>query len=121
MKVDNKIKILQPPVDKRFLKEVVRRIVAKIKPNKIILFGSYARGNPNKDSDLDLLVIMNTALSFSKRFGLVSDALYPRLVPMDFIIKTPKEVKDRLEGFDPFIKEIISQGRVLYEKKQRYN
>jgi len=108
---------LCPPVNKNLLKEITRRIVAKINPKKIILFGSYAHGKPNKDSDIDLFIIKETTLSSSKRFGLVSDALYPRLIPMDFIIKTPGEIKKRLKGFDPFIKDIMTRGKVLYENK----
>lgn len=115
----NKKEILKPPVNRKLLKKITRRIVTKIKPDKIILFGSYANGRPNKDSDLDLFVIKNTSLPPSKRFGMLSDILYPRLIPMDFIVKTPREIRDRLKGFDPFIKEIMNHGKVLYEKKQK--
>ena len=109
--------IIKQPVDAKLLKEITRRVVDKVKPDKIILFGSYVHGKPNKDSDLDLFVIKNTRLPASKRFAMVSDALYPRLIPMDFIVKTPKEIKRRLEAFDPFIKDVLKQGKVLYEKK----
>lgn len=109
--------ILKPPVNEELLNEITRRIVEKVRPEKIILFGSYAHGKPNKDSDLDLLIIKNTNLPASKRFGIVSDALYPRLIPMDFIVKTPREINNRLKGFDPFLKNIINNGKVLYDKK----
>lgn len=109
--------VLRPPVNNKLLKEITKRIVTNIKPQKIILFGSYARGNPNKDSDLDFFIVKNTSLAASKRFGLISDALYPRLIPMDFIVKTPREVKERLNSFDPFIKEVFASGKILYEKK----
>jgi predicted nucleotidyltransferase len=117
MKKIKEEKILKPPITSKLLKKISHRIVKKIKPDKIILFGSYAYGNPNPDSDLDFFIIKDTELSFIKRFGWVSDALYPRLIPMDFIVKTPKEVEERLKLFDPFIKEIINNGKVLYEKK----
>ena len=110
-------KILKPPVNRKLLKEITRRIVSKIRPEKIILFGSYAYGDFNKDSDLDFFIIKNTHLPASQRFGRVSDALYPRLIPMDFIVKTPQELKARLKGFDPFIRDILRRGKVLYEKK----
>lgn len=109
-------KILRPPVTRQLIKEITRRIVSKIKPEKVILFGSYAYGKPGKDSDLDLFIIKNTGLSVSKRFGMVSDALYPRMIPMDFIVKSPQEIKIRLNSLDPFIKEILTRGKVLYEK-----
>jgi len=114
--IRNDKETLRPPVDKKLLKEIVRRVVAKIRPEKIILFGSYANGRTNKDSDLDLFVIAKTSLPVSKRFGLISDALYPRLIPMDFIVKTPEEVRERLEGFDPFIKNVLNHGKILYAK-----
>lgn len=117
MKKDYKNVALRPPVNNRLLREITRRIVANVKPQKIILFGSYAYGKPNKDSDLDLFVVKNTSLPASERFGLISDVLYPRLIPMDFIVKTPHEVKERLNCFDPFIKEIFAYGKILYEKK----
>ncbi len=112
--------ILRWPVNPRLLKEITRRVVAKIKPDKIILFGSYAHGTPTKDSDLDLFIIKNTNLSVSKRFGWVSDALYPRWIPMDFIVKTPKEIKKRLKRFDPFMEEILERGKILYEKRRKH-
>jgi len=107
-----------PPVDASLLKEITRRIVAKVKPLKVILFGSYAYGKPNKDSDLDLFIIKNTKLPASKRYALVSSALNPRIMGMDFIVRTPKEIENRLSGFDPFLEEVLSKGKVLYEKKQ---
>ncbi|MFH1347809.1 MAG: nucleotidyltransferase domain-containing protein [Candidatus Margulisiibacteriota bacterium] len=109
-------KIIKPPVNTKVLKEIAQRIVKKVRPEKIILFGSYAYGKPAKDSDLDFLIIKNTKLPASKRYALVSDALYPRLIPMDFIVRTPSEIKDRLQGFDPFLKEIFAKGKILYEK-----
>ncbi|MBI5399720.1 nucleotidyltransferase domain-containing protein [Candidatus Saganbacteria bacterium] len=114
---ENKQTTIKPPVTAKLLREIVRRIVAKINPEKIILFGSHAYGHPNSDSDLDLLIIKKTKLSVSKRFGVVSDALYPRLIPMDFIVRTPEEIKKRLAGFDPFVKEVIGRGKVLYESR----
>ncbi|MBI5701311.1 nucleotidyltransferase domain-containing protein [Candidatus Saganbacteria bacterium] len=115
--VEEKGTNLEPPVNSRLLKEITRRIVAKIDPEKIILFGSHAYGNPNKDSDLDLFIIKNTKLPASKRYAMISDALFPRLVPMDFIVRAPKEIDSRLKGFDPFIKEVLNKGKTLYERK----
>lgn len=102
------------------LKEITDRIVRKIKPDKIVLFGSYAYGKPNKDNDLDLFIIKNTKLSTSKRYAMVSGAVPRRLIAMDFVVRTPKEISRRLKGFDPFLEEVINKGRVLYEKKRPY-
>ena len=108
---------LKYPVNKKLLSQITKRIVQKINPQKIILFGSYANGHPDKDSDIDLFIIKNTALPTTQRYSAASDALYPRLIPMDFIVKTPKEVKVRLKKKDPFIQYILTNGKVLYEKK----
>lgn len=108
--------ILKPPINDNLFNEIVRRVVKKVNPEKIILFGSYAYGKPSKDSDLDLLIIKKTRLPGTKRYSLVSDALYPRLIPMDIIFKTPAEIKQRLSIFDPFMKEIVNSGKILYEK-----
>ena len=113
---EGKNKLIAPPVNERVLKEITRRLVKEIKPEKIVLFGSYAYGQPSKDSDLDFLIIKNTKLPASKRYSLVSDVLYPRLIPMDFIVRTPAEIKDRLKGFDPFLREVLDKGKILYEK-----
>lgn len=109
--------MLRAPINSELLKEITSRIVAKVNPQKIIMFGSHAYGKPTKESDLDLLIIKNTKMSLSERYGMVSDALYPRFFSIDFVVRTPAEIKKRLSGFDPFIKEVLSRGKVLYEKK----
>ncbi|PIS28371.1 nucleotidyltransferase domain-containing protein [Candidatus Saganbacteria bacterium CG08_land_8_20_14_0_20_45_16] len=116
MTCEKQKKPIKPPVTASVLADITQRIVEKVKPEKIILFGSYAYGKPGKDSDLDLFIVKKTKLRSKKRYGLVSDALFPRLIPMDFVIRTPGEIKSRLKNFDPFLQDIISNGKVLYEK-----
>src|SRR3990172_5884708 len=98
------------------LPEAVRRIVETLHPEKIILFGSYARGNPTSDSDVDLLVIMETDLPVTERYLTVSRLLRPRPFPVDILVKRPQEIQTSLEKGDFFIREIIEQGKVLYER-----
>lgn len=105
------------PVAQR-LPEAIRRIVEALHPEKIILFGSYARGNPTPDSDVDLLVIMETDLPVTERFLQVSNLLYPRPFPVDILVKTPQEFENAILSSDTFIREIVSQGRVLYEQSR---
>ena len=105
------------PVAKQ-LPKAVRRIVEALSPEKIILFGSYARGNPTPDSDVDLLVIMETDLSITERYLKVSNLLYPRPFPVDIIVKTPKEIERAISSNDNFIREIVLKGRVLYERSR---
>jgi len=120
MKKQKNGKTIKPPVNKQLLDEITERIVKEVKPEKIILFGSHAYGKPIKDSDLDFFIVKKTKLPVSKRFGMVSDALFPRLIPMDFVVRTPQEIDSRLKGFDPFLNEVLNRGKILYEKKRQY-
>lgn len=90
------------------------QIVDKFKPQKVILFGSHAYGNPNEDSDVDLLVVMQ----FEGRS--VRQAIKIRQnisceVPLDLMVRTPEQISRRLSLGDFFFNEIISSGKVLYE------
>jgi len=100
------------------LKDAVEKIVTKLNPEKIILFGSYAQGSPTPDSDVDLLIIMETNLSQKERSWQVSSILLPRPFPMDILVKTPQEVNQALNSQDMFVREIFSRGIVLYERSQ---
>jgi len=99
----------------RALPLAVRRIVEVLHPEKIILFGSYAYGKPTPDSDVDLLVILDTTASRSERSWSVSRLLIPRPFPVDILVRTPAEIEQSLRKHDFFVQEILSQGKVLYE------
>ena len=106
-----------PPVSQT-LPEAVKKIVEALKPDKIILFGSYAYGNPTPDSDVDLLVIMKTEASQKDRYLAVSRLLRPRRFPIDIIVKTPDEVHQALQNQGNFfLREILAKGKVIYERK----
>ncbi len=95
----------------------IERIVSELKPEKIILFGSYAYGNPTPDSDVDLLVIMNTKAKEIDRYVAVSNLLYPRQFPVDILVKTPKEIEaEASKKGNFFMREILKKGKVLYER-----
>jgi predicted nucleotidyltransferase len=105
-----------PPVAET-LPGAIERIVSALKPEKIILFGSYAYGNPTPDSDVDLLVIMKTKAKEIDRYVAVSNLLYPRQFPVDILVKTPNEIdaESRKKG-NFFMREILTKGKVLYER-----
>jgi len=105
-------------VSQKAIAGVVRQIAEKFHPQKIILFGSYARGNPQPDSDVDLLVVMETplkemqqavriCLSIDYHFGL------------DLIVRTPRTLKERIAMGDSFLCEITADGKVVYEAAGR--
>ena len=96
------------------LREIAQKVVRSFRPINIILFGSYAYGKPTPDSDLDLLIVMESQDRPAERIRKVSDLFDPRPFPMDFVVLTPGEVRHRINGFDPFLEEIFAKGRVLY-------
>ncbi len=91
-----------------------QKIVEKFQPERIILFGSYAYGQPNEDSDVDLLVI----LPFEEMPVKTAIAIRQQIkspFPLDLIARTPDQIQQRLEMGDFFIQDIINRGYVLYE------
>lgn len=96
------------------IRKYARQIAEQFKPDKIILFGSYAYGTPNEDSDVDLLVIMPTWSQHSKEIQILRK-LEPRF-SLDLIVRTPSNLGWRLEERESFHTEIVSRGKVLYEK-----
>ena len=96
---------------------VVNRIATELDPEKIILFGSYTYGKPTPDSDVDLLVIMETQKEGSERTWEVARLLIPRPFPVDILVRTPTEIQSDFAKGDFFIKEIVTQGKVLYERR----
>lgn len=107
------------PVTQAKIRQAVQRIVSAVQPERVILFGSFAYGQPGPDSDVDLLVIMESASSAHARSTRVSESLYPRPFPVDIIVRTPAEVAERLALGDCFFGEIMAKGQVLYERSGR--
>ena len=99
------------------IENITRQIVKKYKPEKIILYGSFAHGKPHKDSDVDLLVLKKTKKEKTKRHLELDKILIDRTIPLDILIYTPQEIKERLSLEDFFIKNIIKQGKTLYAIK----
>jgi predicted nucleotidyltransferase len=99
------------------MREVLQKVASFIKEHfhaqKVILFGSYAYGKPDKDSDIDLFVIMNTNMRFPKQAAVIRMALdenFDLKKPMDIIVRTPEFVEERYRGGDFFIKDILEKG-----------
>ena len=96
------------------IEDFVRRLGEEFSPHKVILFGSYAYGQPTSDSDVDLLVI--TPFEGNWVAKAVEIQLKIRApFPLDLLVRTPEKVRDRLEMGDGFMREILTKGRVLYE------
>jgi predicted nucleotidyltransferase len=97
------------------INDKVRTIVNKYSPDKIVLFGSYAKGNSGINSDVDLLVIMDTKQSTWDLAVEISLAV-KHTFPMDIIVRTPQEIARRLQYGDVFITSIMENGKILYER-----
>ncbi len=96
------------------IEEFGRRIGRHFGVERVILFGSYARGEVTDDSDVDLLVIG----SFEGRSVDKSVEIRLKLrpgFPVDLIVRTPEKLRQRLEMGDGFMQEILEEGKVLYE------
>ena len=92
---------------------IAQQIADRFKPQKIILFGSYAYGTPKPESDLDLLVVMDTPIKEIQQAQQIRQFLN-LLFGIDLVVHTPANLAKRLELGDLFLKEVISQGKVLY-------
>ncbi|MBU7026797.1 MAG: nucleotidyltransferase domain-containing protein [Theionarchaea archaeon] len=99
------------------LSKVVTKIVEHFQPEKIILFGSHAWGEPTTYSDVDILVVMDVEGSLIRKEAEIYRIARPKLVPMDIIVRTPEQIHYRLKIGDPFIQRIIREGEVLYERR----
>ena len=108
---------------KEALEEELRRIMAllvdKYQPEKVILFGSLATGRINEWSDIDLLIIKETDKRPLDRALEAYSLLGNYREPMDIIVYTPAEVDLLLREGSFFVSEILTEGKVLYEKANR--
>lgn len=104
------------------IEKILKRIVNRYKPDKVVLFGSYAHGNPTEDSDLDLLVVRSSNLPRYKRAREIRKYLWGITdVPKDIIVYTPEEIDDWKGVEEAFITNIMKKGKILYENKRRVN
>jgi uncharacterized protein len=104
----------KPPISMAAIRRYAKQIAERFQPDKIILFGSYAYGTPNEDSDVDLMVIMPAYNSLTQ-VGKIRDVL-PAPFAMDMLICQPERWKLRVEDGESFILQILTKGKVLYEK-----
>jgi len=111
--VRNKRGLVRPSVIRR----LARAIAERFQPEQIILFGSYAYGEPNPDSDVDVLVVMpaRNEIDQSVRITLAVDAPFP----LDLIVRTPKNLRWRLEEGDWFLRGVVGRGKLLHEETDR--
>lgn len=102
------------------LRKIVEVIRSKYRPEKVILFGSYAHGTPTEESDIDFLIIRETNKPFHKRWAevchIISEIRRGTGIAFSPFVVTPKELQERLQIGDQFFEEIINKGKVLYAR-----
>ncbi len=103
-------------IDSNKINEVVTRIANRFNPERIILFGSYATGKPNKDSDLDLLIIQETELPMHKRGLDIRLSLIGTMIPIDVLVYTKTEFEEEKKKRYSFLSSAIKNSKVLYER-----
>lgn len=96
------------------IRDFAGAIARQFKPEKIILFGSYANGHPTPDSDVDLMVIMKHDRSNVLMANEIRKSIR-RQFPLDLFVRRPQDIISRLEMDDWFIRDIVERGEVLYE------
>ena len=101
-------------VDMNSIRALIERIVQKYHPERIILFGSYAYGTPTVDSDVDLLVVLPFEGKGSRKAVEILNRVQPEF-PVDLLIRTPEQIRQRLAWNDFFLREVIEKGKILYE------
>jgi len=98
------------------LPEITQRIVQTSNPEKIILFGSYARGNFGADSDLDLLIIVPNIQHLRQKSLRVRRALRGLLAPVDIVMATSEQINRLGNQAGLVYQSALSEGKVLYER-----
>jgi predicted nucleotidyltransferase len=111
------------PEDYIYIQQLKERL-SELDPFLVLLFGSYADGTPDKDSDIDLLVVTNdefTPKSYDERIDIqlsISNHIFEiaKQVPIDLIVYTIPMYKRFIEQNSNFAKEVLSKGKILYER-----
>jgi len=108
--------IFNDMIDSKKIDEVVIRIASRFNPDKIILFGSYANGTPNEDSDLDLLIVQDSDLPMQKRGLDIRLSLIGTKIPMDILIYTKSEFDQENNNNFSFLNSAMKNSKILYER-----
>ena len=103
-------------IDSKIIDEVVTRIASRFNPDKIILFGSYANGTQDEDSDLDLLIVQDSDLPIQKRGLDIRLSLIGTKIPMDILFYTKSEFDKEKNNSFSFLNSAIKNSKILYER-----
>lgn len=96
------------------IRELADRIAQEFRPQRIILFGSHAYGDATADSDVDLMVVV----AYPRKSWQMATQIRARVrptFPLDLLVRSPEQLRERLAMGDPFLREVAARGKVLYE------
>jgi uncharacterized protein len=96
------------------IQQLVNDIAREFHPEKIILFGSHARGDAGPDSDVDLMVIIDSNEHPSRTAAEITHRVHPGRYALDLIVRSPQMVCARLQMNDWFLHDVMREGRILY-------
>ena len=105
-------------IERRKILDFVDHVVRVAKPQRVILFGSYARGTPTPDSDVDLLVVMNyrgSASRIATKIRLTTDIHFP----MDLLVRSAAQIRREAAQHNWFFVELLEQGITLYDAEDQ--
>lgn len=97
-----------------YIHHLCRRIAQEFHPERVILFGSHAYGQPTPASDLDLLVVMPFEGGYFHQAARIRQHL-DLPIPLGLLVRTPEQLQHRIEMGDSFMQEIVTRGKVMYE------
>ena len=96
------------------IRALSQQIAREFHPEQVVLFGSHAHGTATEDSDVDLLVIIPYKGKSWRLAGKIRGRVRPQF-PVDLLVRSPEQIRRRLNLGDCFLKEVAEKGRVLYE------
>src|SRR6266508_1361945 len=104
------------PVSMKAIQSIARHIVQRFNPEQIILFGSHAYGKPTVESDVDLLVVMDTPEDEMEAMVEIAKSLPILTFSVDVIVRSRRTLERRKKLGDWFLREVTQKGKVLYER-----
>ena len=101
-------------IEQSRIQALCRRIAKEFRAQRIILFGSHASGHAREDSDVDLLVVMPFQGKGARKSAEILNRVEPDF-PVDVIVRTPRQMRERLADSDFFLRDVVKNGKILYE------
>ena len=108
---------MQGVVDEQQIRKITDRIAAALSPQRIVLFGSYGRGTPHEESDLNLCVIVPEAGEWLLRPHELRKLVPVSEVALEPLVLTPAEIERLRAAGNPLVEEVLTEGKVMYEQQ----